>query len=425
MAYFSKEEMIARRENLFAQMEDYSVCILFSGVSKISSADACYPFVVNKNFYYMTQIEQENSMLVLIKTPASQDSFLFISPFDEVKEKWTGKLLTVNEAKEISYIDNVLINDAFEPKLHLLIRDLLSNDGGRLIVYLDLDDEIKIKPATSTKDFKYSLIDRYDGLSIFNIYDSIINLRMVKSDEEVERIKTAILITKSGLLNVINNLNPGENEYLLAAAFEYEIKAKYNSKISFDTIAASGKNATILHYPNPIDTLKSGDLMLFDLGAQYQNYCADISRTYPVSGTYNEMQAALYNAVLKTNELVINSIRPGVTIQELQEITKRSLAASLIELGIMENPEDLFKYYYHNVSHHLGLDTHDPSFRDRPLEPGNVITVEPGLYIKELGLGIRIEDDVLVTKTGSLNLSSGITKSIADIEKMILSRGIE
>lgn len=421
--YFTEAEMLSRREKLFAKMEDFSVLVLFSGVEKKSSADANYNFVINKNFYYITQIEQPDSMFVMVKTPTSRETYLFISPYDETKEKWTGKLLTADEAREVSRVDNILLNSTFDPKLDILINSIKEMHGDNCNVYIDLDDELKIASRTTTKEFKDSIQNRYDNIVIFNAYNLIIDLRMVKSYEEINRIEQAIMYTKSGIDSVMQEIKPDMFEYELLAEFEYTLRKKYNTKVSFDTIAASGRNAAILHYPTPNDVLKDGDLMLFDLGAQCSNYCADVSRTFPINGKYNDFQLKLYNEVLKANEIVIMSVVPGVTIAELQQIAIRSLTKSLMDLGLIQKEEDYIKYYFHNVSHHLGLDTHDPAFRDRPLEPGNIITVEPGLYIKELGIGIRIEDDILVTKTGNMNLTISIPKNAAEIERLLGSRG--
>lgn len=421
--YFTETEMLSRREKLFAKMEDFSVLVLFSGVEKKSSADANYNFVINKNFYYMTQIEQPDSMFVMVKTPTSRETYLFISPYDETKEKWTGKLLTADEAREVSRVDNILLNSTFDPKLDILINSIKEMHGDNCNVYIDLDDELKIASRTTTKEFKDSIQNRYDNIVIFNAYNLIVDLRMIKSYEEINRIEQAIMYTKSGIDSVMQEIKPDMFEYELLAEFEYTLRKKYNTKVSFDTIAASGRNAAILHYPTPNDVLKDGDLMLFDLGAQCSNYCADVSRTFPINGKYNDFQLKLYNEVLKANEIVIMSVVPGVTIAELQQIAIRSLTKSLMDLGLIQKEEDYIKYYFHNVSHHLGLDTHDPAFRDRPLEPGNIITVEPGLYIKELGIGIRIEDDILVTKTGNMNLTISIPKNAAEIERLLGSRG--
>ena len=419
---FSKEEMLQRRERIFEKMENFSVLVLFSGVEKKSSADANHEFVINKNFYYLTQIEQADSMFIMVKTPTQKDTYLFVSPYDETKEKWTGKLLTAQEARDISYIDNVLMTSTFDPKLDIIINSIKDIHEGNCNVYLDLEEELKIASRTTTREFKESIQNRYDNIFIFNIYDSIIESRMKKSYEEINRLEQAIMATKVGIDSVMNAIQPDMHEYELLAEFEYTIRKKFNCKVSFSTIAAGGKNAAILHYPHPNDVINNGDLMLFDLGAQYKNYCADVSRTFPINGKFNDFQLKLYNEVLKANELVIRSVVPGITIAELQQIAIRSLSKSLIDLGLIEKEEDYIKYYFHNVSHHLGLDTHDPSFRDRPLEPGNVVTVEPGLYIKEMGIGIRIEDDILVTKTGNMNLTISIPKNAAELERLLASR---
>ena len=419
---FSRKEIETRRAKIFEQMDNFSIMVLFSGVEKLKSADECYPFSVNKNFYYLTQIEQADSVLVLVKTPTEQQTFLFIQPYDEVKEKWTGKLLTPQEASDISYIENVLINSSFEPKLDILIREIEKIHEGVCNLYIDLDSEIKIKPKTTTHEFKTAILNRYDNIMVTNAFDLIVNLRVIKSFEEIERLKEAILYTKCGINKILSELKPNIFEYELVADFEYELRKKYNTSTSFDTIAAAGKNATILHYPTPNAKLNDGDLILFDLGAHYKKYCADISRTFPINGTYNDIQAKLYNEVLKANELVINSVMPGITIAELQQIAIRSLTKSLKDLGLIKEDHEYIKYYFHNVSHHLGLDTHDPSFRERPLVPGNVITVEPGLYIKELGIGIRIEDDLWLQEDGAINLSAQIIKEIDDIENFMANR---
>ena len=420
---FSKEEMLRRRENIFDKMEDFSILIIFAGVEKTRSADSTYPFVVNRNFYYLTQIEQADSVLVMVKTPASKETYLFVSPYDEKKEKWTGKILKVNEAREISFIDNVLFTSTFDPKFDILVNDVKKIHGEICNVYLDLEPELKIAPSTTTKEFKESIQNRYDNIVIFNAHDSLTELRMVKSFEEINRIEEAIRYTKVGIDEILSNINPNVHEYQLLADFEYVLRRKFNTTVSFDTIVASGENATILHYPTPNDTLKDGDLTLFDLGAQCCGYCADISRTFPNNGKFTEMELKIYNEVLKANELVINSVYPGVKLIELQQIAIKSLTKSLMDLGIITKEEDYIKYYFHGVSHHLGLDTHDVSFRDKPLEVGNIITVEPGLYIKELGIGIRIEDDILVTKSGSINLSISIPKNAHEIERLLGSRG--
>lgn len=267
--------------------------------------------------------------------------------------------------------------------------------------------------------FKEELLEKYPHLTIENIYHQIIALRMVKSPLEIAAIRRAISFTNTGLKAMLTQLKPEMYEYQATALFEYVIFDRHYSKPAFATIAASGKNATILHYPTPNDKMKDGQLLLLDLGATHDFYRADISRTYPVNGTFNPLQRAIYQIVLDCNKAVIDLIKPGLTLFDLQKFTIDFLTERLLDEGLLQNKDEISKYYYHSVSHHLGLDTHDPADRQKPLAPGNVITVEPGLYFHEYGIGVRIEDDVLVTEKGSENLSKAIIKEVKDIEKAL------
>ena len=242
---------------------------------------------------------------------------------------------------------------------------------------------------------------------------------MVKSSGEIEEFKEAISKTNIGLKKLMKALQPGKYEYQLSSLFYYTIQDYDYSELSFPTICASGVNATCLHYMTPLCKLQENDLILFDLGCQNNLYCADISRTYPISGKFSPLQKTIYSIVLGANKLVIKSIKPGITIAELQQITIDYMAKECVKAGLINSEEEIGNYYFHNISHHIGLDTHDPSLRELPLVPGNIISDEPGLYFKELGIGVRIEDDVLVTEDGSYNLSGQIIKEVADIESAL------
>ena len=245
---------------------------------------------------------------------------------------------------------------------------------------------------------------------------------MVKSPAEVNEIQEAINKTNMGLKAILKKIRPGLYEYQLSSLFYYTIQDYDHSELSFPTICASGENATTLHYPFANSLIKDNDLVLFDLGSQNNFYCGDISRTYPASGAFTEQQKEIYKVVLNCNKEIIKAIKPGVTLKELNALASEILAKGLLNLGIIQNESEIKKYYFHSIGHHLGLDTHDPSDRDLPLVPGNVITDEPGVYIKELGIGIRIEDDILVTEDGSYNLSNSIIKEVNDIEKALKFR---
>ena len=416
-------ELEARRKKVFDQMKDNSVAIFFSGVSKIASEDEMLPFKVNNNFFYLTNIKQEHSALMLIKGIGERKTYLFIDPYSELKEKWTGKRLTRDNAMALSDINNVHTTDNFETMLSLA----LTNDGNQYgdidCVYLDLSSpEQKLKDDYFIQDFSTKLRLDYSNKEIVDVYPIMRDLRAVKSSFEVENLLKAIDKTNAGISYLISKLSPGMFEYELADEFEMYGRQHDRAPLAFSTIIAGGKNATCLHYPTQEDTIKQEDLVLFDLGYSYNGYSADISRTFPVSGKFNELQRKVYEAVLNCNKSVIAMARPGLAIKDLQAHATEFLRNECIRLNLMDPNDDIRNYYYHNVSHHLGLDTHDIGSRETPLQNGNVITVEPGLYFAKYGIGVRIEDDVLITMDGAVVLSKNIVKEIDEIERLMNRR---
>jgi len=241
-------------------------------------------------------------------------------------------------------------------------------------------------------------------------------LRLKKDEFELGKIKRAIGITKASLEEAIKEVKPEVKEYEIDAKFAYTATTLGSDRLAFHSIIANGANACTLHYEENSGELMDGDLLLFDLGAQYEQYASDISRTVPVNGKFTERQKQIYEIVLAANEYIIKQVKPGIKFSELNNLTKKYLADELIKIGLIENESEIGKYYPHGVSHSMGLNTHDSMNRDGVMEAGYVITVEPGLYIDEENIGIRIEDDVLVTKDGYINLSKEIIKSVEDIE---------
>ncbi len=409
-------EYQSRRMRLFSKMEEDSVAILFSGVPKVCSADEDYPFEVNRNFYYLTGIEQSDSSLVMLKSGGELREYLFISPFDPVKEKWYGKRLTTEEASLSSGVRNVLINSALETR----VDHLLSANGDYEAVrkvYLDLDREIKIAEATSTQNYRDALIKKHGRIIVNDIKQMIFDLRFVKSRAEVDEFRKAVAHTQIGIMAVMAEVKAGVREYELANTFLKAINDDNGYQgTSFNTIMASGAHSTILHYPLPMDTLKQGDVLLMDLGSKHNYYCADVSRTVPIGGKFTDLQRKIYNIVLGANKAVAKFVHPGLTINDLQAFTIEYLSTECVAAGLLKNKEDISRVYFHGVSHHIGLDTHDPATKDKKLVPGCIISDEPGLYFADLGIGVRIEDDLLITEDGAEVLTQDIIKEIDEIE---------
>lgn len=397
-----------RRNSLLNLIEEGTI-LLFSGFEVQRSADESYPFSVNRNFYYLTGINQKETYCVLSK----ENEQLYILDNDERLARWVGYNLFVDEAKEISNFKNV----STYKDINNVLKEVALNNK---VVYLDLEKTNFLGGVNQGERLTNLLLSYNKDLIIKDIYQDIISLRAVKDEEEIKALKHSIHITNLALNDLMKNLSSLDNEKECQALFEQKIACYGHAVTSFDTIAASGKNATILHYNVNNQNLNKEDLILFDLGARVNFYNADISRTYPLNKKYSSLQKQIYELVLSCNKQIINLVKPGISILSLQEQTKEILSNGLIELGLIKQKDELDKYYFHNVSHHLGLDTHDPMDRSENLIPGNVITVEPGLYIPEYGIGVRIEDDVLVTENGSINLSEEIIKEVKDIELYLM-----
>lgn len=402
------------RKKLIESMKENSLLILFAGSAPYRSADQVYKFTPNRNFYYLTGIDEPNVIVTILKTDKEAIETVYVEREDELMAKWVGRAISKDEASEISGIKSTKYLDEFDSTISSYI-----DRRGISKIYLDLERQSINIPSTKAQDMANTLRVKYPHLKIKNIFHKIAKLRMVKNDREVELIQKAIGITKEGILAMAKNLTPGMKEYEVEAYFDFKIKSLGASAHAFSTICAAGKNATVLHYEDNNQEAKDGDLILFDLGAEYDYYCSDISRTIPINGKFTDRQKQIYQIVLNAMKEVEKNTKPGLTLADLNNIAKKALAKGCMEIGLIEKEEEIGKYYFHSVGHSLGLDTHDVWIVDSKLEEGAVITNEPGLYIEEEGIGIRLEDDLLVTKDGCINLSKDIPVEIEDIEALM------
>lgn len=407
-----------RRKQVFEKMERQSALILFSGIESHVSADEYAPFEADRNFFYLTGLRRDHMILLMKKTLKEEQVILFIEEADPTQERWYGRKVTVDEAKEISGIDNVMFLDSFEGAVdRMMAREDIHSlyfDCYRY-QFEDMPDYNMIK----AKEFA----EKYPGHAVKNISQVIAELRMQKDGDEVALVREAIGITDKALQYVMKHLEPGMAEYQAQADFEYMIRYNGAEGTAFPTIAGSGANGTMLHYDTNLDICEDGSLLLMDLGAKYRGYCADITRTYPVNGTYTERQRQVYDIVLAANREVAKTAKPGMTLKELNEIAKKVLAAGCMKLGLIEKEDEIDTYYMHGVSHHLGIDVHDVTAAcNETLQPGAIITDEPGLYIDEWEIGIRIEDDLLIIENGCECLSEAIIRDPDEIEAFMKDR---
>jgi Xaa-Pro aminopeptidase len=408
----------SNRKQLLQQLEKNSIVLVHSGNLKHKTQDQFYPFQVDKNFYYLTGIREENLILLMVKTKKSKKEFLFIQETTEFMKQWVGEKTSKETASKISGINesNIFFLEQFDGFLKSLLGEEDHYQVGEIeTLYLDLFRVNKTSKPISFDVFE-TVLNNYKELKVKNVLRELNLLRMIKSEKEIKELKKSIEITKHGLNRIMKELPNRDNEHQIEADFNHEISLRGARGVAFDTILASGSNGCILHYEDNNSDLHNGDLLLCDLGALKTEYGADISRTYPINGVFTARQKEIYNIVLKCNKECIDFVKPGVTLREVHKKSLDVLAEECMKIGLISEVSHITKYYYHSVSHFLGLDTHDVGVSNIKLKPGMVITIEPGLYIKEEQIGIRIEDDILVTEDGSENLSKDIIKEVEEIE---------
>ncbi|WP_454053698.1 aminopeptidase P family protein [Clostridium sp. Marseille-Q7071] len=410
----NKEFFIRNRKNLSEKLEDNSVLVLFAGDAPYKSADDKYPFVQNRNFYYIVGFPREKAIFILVKQDGQVSESLFIERQDPVMARWIGEKLSVEESKELTGIENIKYLDQFHESFGRIGGDMLIEN-----LYLDFERQEYNMSRSEGGNFANEVVERYPFFKVKNVFNHIASLRVIKSEEEIELIKKAIDLTKEGIYNMMSNSRVGMMEYELEACFDYTLRKNGVRVTAFNTIIGSGKNGTVLHYEENNCEVKDESLVLLDLGAQYELYNGDISRTFPINGKFTERQKAVYDVVLRAQKAIEAAVKPGVMWKDINELSKKELAKGCKELGLIKEDNELSNYYFHSFGHFLGLDTHDVGHYNIPLQPGMILTNEPGLYISEEGIGIRIEDDLLVTEDGCINLSKDIIKEIDEIEEFM------
>ena len=408
------QDELRKRRHHFAKavMDKRDILVLFAGTEQRlrNGLDNVYPFRQDSNFYYMTGIKESEAVFIMAKTDKGEiREILFVQEKDPLKEKWTGYRLGKEAASEISGIADV----KYLSMMDNFLGPLLSNC---LRLWTPYPYKGSVKEETPLEILRINrLKESYPHLQVLNALNPLKVMRTRKSQLEIKFLKEAVKITKTALHKTWKKMKPGMTEYQIRALVEYEFK-KQGGDIAFNSIVASGENAVVLHYVECDKIVEEGELVLFDVGAEYGLYSADISRTVPISGRFTPEQLKYYNMVLECNKKVIDAACQGKTLGALNSIVVETLQQRLKEDGLISEPKEVGQYYYHGVSHHLGLDTHDlGQEREEGLPVNSVITVEPGLYIKEKKIGIRIEDDIVIKRNQALNLSKSIAKEPEEI----------
>lgn len=416
---------IENRERFKKQMKPNSIAIFRSNDVMPRSADNYHHFRQNSDIFYLTGVDQEESTLVLFPDCPNEDfrEVLFLRETSELISIWEGEKLTKKKGLETSGIKTIHWNDKWET-LFPVMMNLAEN------CYLNLNEHDRYSSPNQYGDMRFALElkDRFPLHKFERSAPIMHRLRSIKSNIEIELMKHACSITKKGFERVLKFVKPGVMEYEIEAEITHEFLRNASKGHAYEPIIASGANACVLHYVQNNQACKDGDVILLDFGAEYANYASDLSRSIPVNGRYTDRQRQVYDAVLRVFKAASQMLRPGNILKEYHEEVGKLMEKELVDLGLL-TMEDIKKqdpawpaykkYFMHGTSHYLGLDVHDVGSRYQKMEAGMVFTCEPGIYIREEGLGIRIENDFLVTEGAPIDLMSEIPIEADHIEEIM------
>jgi Xaa-Pro aminopeptidase len=413
---------VQNRQRFIREMKPSSIAIFVSNDEVPSNGDALYGFRQNSDMIWLSGIEQEDSMVVLFPDhpdPRYREVLVLVRP-NALKEKWDGKRLRMEEAREISGIRTVVWLDSLDPLLQGWIH-LAEN------IYLDSNENDRKASLVATRDYRfiYDMFKRYPLHHYHRAAKIMKQLRAIKSPLEIEVMQKAIDITRETFLRLMRFIRPGVMEYEIEAEIFHSFLSQRATGPAYGSIIASGDRARTLHYVSNNETCVDGELVLMDFGAEYGHYCADLTRTIPVNGKFTRRQKQVYNACLHLHNFAKSLLKPGITINDYHRKVGEEATSVFLKIGLLKKTdirnqsEDNLaytKYLYHGISHHLGIDVHDLGTRTEPLKAGMVLTVEPGIYIEEERMGIRIENNVWLTRNGNKDLMSKIPITVEEIE---------
>ena len=418
----NSELFSTNRKRFVEKMKPNSIAIFVSNDEVPVNGDALYPFKQNSDLYWLSGINQEDSMVIFFPDnpdPKYREVLVLVRPI-ELKEKWDGKRLKKNEATALSGIQTIVWLENIDPLLQQWIH--LADT-----IYLDTNENDRKSSLLRTRD--YRLVDEIKSRYPLHQYERaakiLKTLRSIKSEYEIEVTQKAIEITGNAFNRVMKFTKPGVMEYEIEAEIIHSFLSQRADGPAYGSIIASGDRARTLHYISNNEECSDGELILMDFGASYGGYNADLSRTIPVNGKFTRRQKTVYNACLHLHDYAKSLLRPGISIVDYTEKVGEEATQQFLKRGVLkktevknEDPENRAyrKYLYHGISHHLGIDVHDLGTKTEPIKPGMLFTVEPGIYIEQEGMGIRIENNVWITKRGNIDLFKGIPITVEEIE---------
>lgn len=419
------EIFIQNRQRFISRMDKNAIAIFNSNDELPTNGDQLHKFKQNADLFWLTGIEQEDSMLVLFPDnpdPKYREVLVLVRP-NELKEKWDGHRLRVHEARAISGIQTIVWLDSLDGMLQPWIH--LADT-----IYLNSNENDRKANYVPVRDYRYAemMRQRYPMHQFKRSARILKDLRAIKSALEIEVLQKAIDITDNTFRRLLKFIRPGVMEYEIEAEIYHSFLSQRSSGPGYGSIIASGDSARILHYVENNRECKDGDLILMDFGAEYGNYNADLTRTIPVNGKFTRRQKTVYNACLHLHHYAASILKPGISIVDYTEKVGDEATVVFQKIGLLkksdiknEDPENRVyrRYLYHGISHHLGIDVHDLGTRTEPIKAGMVFTIEPGIYIEEEQMGIRIENNFWITRNGNKDLMKNIPITVEEIEVLM------
>ncbi len=410
------------RDSLATQLPAGSLLIIHSNDVFPTNADGTMNLHQNANLFYLSGIDQEESILVMkIGDNGTHEDILFLRETNDQIAIWEGARLSQEQATTLSGIKDVRWTSGYDDIIEQLVPTATA-------VYLEENQHPRCTSPVQTRNVRLGLElkEKFPTASYHNIYPILGEMRLIKKPVEIEYLKMACDITGEGFKALLKVLKPGMGEWEMEAVLSYEYLRRGARKFSFQPIIASGANSCVLHYIVNDQVCHDGDLVLLDIGAEYGNYNGDMTRTVPANGRFSPRQRAVYDAVLRAMKYAMTILRPGIDKKEYERLIRVFVANELVSLGLLtpkdlaENPEDppaVRRYFMHGISHSLGLDVHDVGNPQPILQANMVFTIEPGIYIREEGIGIRLETDVLIGEESNVDLLAHIPLEADEIEK--------
>ena len=413
----NKEFYRENRETLYQSVEKNSLVILFGGHAPKRSNDENYEFYANRNFLYLTNAEQENTVLMTAVYENDVEEYLYILPPDDMAERWTGRRLKPAEIEELSGITNTRYVDAFMDSLWTYLRV-----KGITKVYLDFDKLDAKEPDTESYRLAKYIQKEFPFVQIKNLQDYLRVQRTIKKPCEIEALRKAEEITGEAIVAMMKASKPGMYEYQYKAEFDYVLAQHGVLMSGFPSIISAGDNNFCIHYYDYRGQAKDGDMILNDVGARWNHEINDVSRGWPCNGRFNEKQKLLYQCAYNTSEHMFQILKPGIPMQEVDKMIREYCYEQLHAAGVCESYEEIGTYMWHGGAHHIGFDVHDVVSRNIETAPGMVFCVDVGIYHEEWGIGFRLEDNCLITEDGCENLSAAIPRTIEEIETIMNNR---